>query len=64
MVRRAFIHTLSPIRLTRIANRAITQPLFELFRHTESEHTGPSRPVTTKRALPSPDVNMIRAAAL
>jgi hypothetical protein len=37
---------------------------FELFRHTESEHTGPSRPVTTKRALPSPDANIIRAAPL
>ena len=37
---------------------------FELFRHAESEHTGSSRPVTTKRALPSLDANIILAAPL
>jgi hypothetical protein len=34
---------------------------FELFRHAEKEHAGRSRP---KRALPSPDANIIRAAPL
>jgi hypothetical protein len=34
---------------------------FELFRHAEREHAGRSRP---KRALPSPDANIIRAAPL
>jgi hypothetical protein len=37
------------------------QASFELFRHAEREHAGPSRP---KRALPSPDANIIRAAPL
>ena len=34
---------------------------FELFRHAEKEHAGRSRP---KRALPSPDANIILAAPL